>query len=158
MSENTEESVGALDGEAPVERVVVQEEVKLFRARQVVSYLDGPVYDFAAASLGFNGSPLPVFDEHMKKIGFASTTVVRDDGARRIFADISIDYATETRLLAETGSVKLYPHLFGQMKFGAIPLFDFHQRLTPTYLRIDGIQISRLRPSDERISVFGSPL
>lgn len=156
MGENTEESVGTLDGEAAVERVIDGDQVKLYRARQVVAYLDGPIYDFAAASLGFNASPLPVFDGDMKRIGFASTTVVRDErGHRSLVADISIEYATEERLLAETQSVKLYPRFFGTMKFGAIPLFDFYQRLTPTYLRIDGIQITRLRPVDERIVALG---
>lgn len=160
MAENKEEVVGDLDGEVPVERVINGDEVKLYRAHQVVAYLDGPIYDFGAASVAFGVNPLPVYTDEMKQIGFAQASIVRrgSDGMRYIVADIAIDYATEERLLAETGSEKRYPWVFGQMKVAAVALFDFHTRLTPLNLRIDGIQLSRLCPNDERISAFGSPL
>jgi hypothetical protein len=158
MSENTQENVGTLDGDAPVERVITQDEVKLYRSKGVVTYLDGGIYDFGAASVTFKANPVPVLNDDNKTIGFASVTVVRDESGRRsLVADIAIDYSTEERLLAETGE-KLWPRVFGTMRFAALPLFDFQQRLTPTYLRIDGIQISRVAPSDERIPRFGQVL
>jgi hypothetical protein len=160
MTENKEETVGDLDGEIPVERVIDGDQVKLYRTRQVVAYLDGPVYDFGAASVTFGENPIPVYTDEMKKIGFAQVSIVRrgSDGVRHIVADIAIDYATEERLLAETQSEKLYPRVFGQMRVAAMPLFDFFQPITPLSLRIDGIQLSRVRTRDERISFFGSPL
>jgi hypothetical protein len=159
MGETTEESVGKLEGELEVERVISGEVVKLFRHKGTVAYLDGPVYDFGATTVAFKENPVPVTDDSNKRIGFAQLTLTRNErGARYVVADITIDYATETRLLAETGEIKLYPRLFGTMRFAAIPLFDFQQPLTPTYLRLDGIQISRLPPNDIRVPRFGSAL
>ncbi len=159
MGEINDDVVGDLAGDADVDRVILQDEVKLFRARQTVAYLDGGVYDFAACSVTFGANPVPVYNDEMKQLGFASMSLLLDEGLRRrLFADISIDYATEERLLTETKSVKLYPRVFGQMRFPAMALFDFAQKLTPTYLRIDGIQLSRLPSNDPRVLPFGDLL
>lgn len=157
MIENAEESVGILDGAPDVERVIVQDEVKLYRVRTTVAYLDGEVFDFGPTSVSFATNPLPVVNDEGRQIGFASPSVVLEGGPRRLTAEIAIDYATEERLLAETKSERRYPRIFGTMRMAAMPLFDFQQKLTPLMLRVDAIQISRLQPSDERIVPFGEP-
>jgi hypothetical protein len=156
MSESTEESVGILEGEPNVSRVIVQDEVKLYRVRATIAYLDGGVFDFGPTSVTFKSNPTPVYNDDNQQIGFADVgVVVAGNSGRRIEAAIAIDYATEERLLAETKSERLYPRLFGSMKMAGSALFDFQARLVPFTLRIDGIQISRRAPADERIVPFG---
>jgi hypothetical protein len=158
MSDKTEESVGSLTGPAAIERVFTQEETKVFSARAVLAYLDGPVFDFGACSVAFVSNPLTVFSDEMRPIGYAAPSIVTTAGGRRVLAaEVTIDYATEERLLVETGEA-LYPRVFGTMKIPGMALLDFQQRFVPLNLRIDGIQLSRRAPADERIVPFGKPV
>lgn len=157
MSENTEENVGQLDGETPIERVILQDDVKLFRYRAVLAYLDGSVYDFSQAKISFENDLVPVFSEDRSRhLGFAKVELETVGGSKRLIADISIDYASEERLLAETQEVKVYPRICGRQGFPVIALFDFQGRLPVTFLRVDGVILSRKRPTDERVVAFGT--
>lgn len=152
MSDNPE--VAAL---GVPEREVKQEDVRLFRAKTALSYLDSAVYDFAPTEVEFQQNPVPVYGEDMKQVGYASVYLDQTaGGVQRLMADVTIDGATEERLLAETQSVKLYARPFGLMAVAAMPLFDFQARITPVRLRIDGVQLIRQKPFDERLAPFGS--
>lgn len=157
MQDNAQDSVTKLDGEPAVSRVIIQDEVKLYRARLTVAYLDGGVYDFGPTSVSFAQQPTPVYNDEHQAIGFAALSVERTENGRRIVAEVTIDYATPERLLAETQSEKLYPWIFGSMRMAQIPLFDFQARLVPMTLVVHGVQFSRLRPTDERVGALGWP-
>ncbi len=60
---------------APIERVILQEEVKLWRARTELMYFDSDVYDLTDSSIEL-ASPMPVFTDTMRQIGFASVALV----------------------------------------------------------------------------------
>jgi len=153
MDNNREEEVGKLNGTPAVDRAYTQEETKLFRRKAVLTYLDGPVYDFDLDRVEFE-NPVPVYGSDMKKLGFAMVSV--EDN--RILADITIDYSTEERLLAETGSTDLFPRFFGRMGVPAMALFDFQAPTQVLQLMLDGIQLSPDKPADPRLGRFGDPV
>lgn len=138
-------------------RVITQDEVKLYRTRMTVAYLDGPVYDFGPTSVAFAASPTPVYNDDNQQIGFASLSVEKTEAGRRIVAEIAIDYSTPERLLAETQSEKLFPWLFGAMRAAQLPVFDFQGQLPILGLMVHGVQFSRLPPTDTRICPLGWP-
>jgi hypothetical protein len=152
MSE-PDEQITPLTEPAPIERVIDGNEVKLYRARAVIAYLDGEVYDLEATVFQFEDSLVPVVSDDGRQLGFATVTI---EGTR-VVADFGIDYASEERFLAETEAIKLYPHLYGSMVFMPMLTFDFHKRLAPTKLRIDGVVLSQKRPTDERVPALGKP-
>lgn len=130
--------------------------VRLFRRKVVLAYLDSPVYDFEPTEIEFQNQPVPVYGEDMKPLGHAAVYLDRTGaGVQRLVADVTIDAASEERLLAETQQVKLYPRLFGVLAVAAIPLFDFHAPITPVRLRLDGVVLSRRAPADGRVPPFG---
>src|SRR5688572_30335510 len=96
-----QEPIGDVSGEIAFDKVINLNDVKLFRRKAVVAYLEGAVYDFGPASVSFD-NPVPVFDDDDKKLGYA---VLKKEG-NRLIADISIDYQCEERLLIENGDVK----------------------------------------------------
>lgn len=145
--------------EGAIDRVILQDEVQLYRARVVLAVLDGPVFDFGPTTVEFPDGPVPVFaDDGRTQLGFASVAMELGNGHFRLMADLSIDYACEERLLAETRSRQIYPRLYGKLSVAAIPLFDFQAPLVPTKLLVQGIVLSRRRPADERIVALGEPV
>lgn len=143
-----DEPVTPLTGAAPVDRVILQDEVKLWRTDAAVAYLDSDVYDFKGMLLEIP-APVPVYDDTMHQIGFASIT--REVGPDRLVAHIVIDYATEERFEAELNIAPLYPRVFGRMALPAQPLFDFAAKLMVIRLALDGIQLTRRAPVDTRL-------
>lgn len=134
-----------------------QDEVRLYTAKTVLSYMDSEVYDLGPTQIEFRQNPVPVYGEDMKQLGYANVYMdATSGGIQRLMADVSIDAATEERLLAETQSVRLYARIFGVMGCAAMPLFDFQARVVPVRLRLDGVQLSRLKPTDERLAPFGA--
>ncbi len=155
-----------LDGEVAVERVIVQEEVRLYRVSKTVARLDSDIYDFEDAKTVFLETPLPVYNSVGDRIGFASIHV--DTGCyghRRIDADISIEYETEERLLSETQSLKIYPVLRGWMSFiDSSPLawadgfLDFQAKKKKVgTVYVSGLFLTSERPSDKRITPLSQP-
>jgi len=146
--------------EETIDRVILQDEVQLYRTRVILAHLDGPVFDFGPTTVEFPDMPVPVFaDDGRTQLGFASVSLeqyVRE--GHRLMADLSIDYACEERLLAETRSRQIYPRIYGKLSVAAIPLFDFQAPLVPTKLLVQGIVLSRRRPADERIPALGEPV
>lgn len=133
--------------EVKVERPeeVADENTRLYRARTVLTYLDSGAFNMRGAKLGWR-SPTPVQDSDGNEIGFAS---LRNEGDR-IEADLTIEYDTEERLLAETGS-GLYARFFGSMTFGALPLLDLQKPLIVLAMRVDGIKLTTHKPADLRL-------
>ena len=150
-----DEPVGTLEGET-IDRVILQDETRLYRAKVVLTYLDGPVYDFGPTDVMFQ-NPVKVYDDDMKQLGFASLDLEETPGDQRLTAEISIDYSCQERLLIET-EAKFYARVFGKMAVPAMPLFDFQAPVPIIRLIIDGIQISTQRPADPRISHVGAPV
>jgi hypothetical protein len=155
-----DEAIGSLDLDAAVEKVIVGDEVRLYRTRSVVAYLDGPVYCFDAAEIRIS-NPTPVVDDDLnaKVLGFANI-LIQNCGAgpvpaRRLVADIVINYSCEERLLAETGAEAIYPQLKGLIKT-TTPLFlNPTKRLLVTQIKINSIVLTRTRPQDPRLDRFG---
>lgn len=142
-----------------IDRLIVQDEVKLYRTRVVLAYLDGPVFDFTGTAVIAGEDPVPVFgDGGQKAIGMATLDVEQARGTTRLVANIAIDYASEERLLAETKTKEIYPRFFGGLAFTPMPLFDFQKPLAPLKLRVDGIVLSRERPHDAQIPALGEPV
>lgn len=144
------EALPKLDLETPVDSVVLQDEVKLFRLRATLIYLDGHVFDFNYVDVSAL-PPVPVHDQANRRIGFASVEALQGP-PEQLVADIVIDYATEERLLIETGE-KLYAFCFGHLKIrqDANGVFDLHRPLPVELLTVDGIQLLRRTPTDSRI-------
>lgn len=155
MSESTQERPSTIEGEPAIERVILQEEVKLYRTKSAIAFLDGPVYDFAPATVEFGRSPLPVYSDDMKQLGFAEVKLEKTATGQSLIADMTIDYACEERLVAETQQERRWPRLFGRMSVPAFPVFDFQQRIPVVKLVVDGIVISRDAPGDTRVVPFG---
>lgn len=156
IEDQEDEPIGPLEGEVPIERVVVMEETRLYRAKAVLAYFDSPVFDLSRTSFSCDSDPVEVYDASGRRIGFARVEVDQTwGGSPRIVADISIDYATEERFLAETKSEKIYARFFGRLTLPATPLFDFHKPLVPSKLSIDGVMLTRDRPTDPRLEPFG---
>ena len=146
------EPIGKLDGQVDIERVIVQDEVKLWRSHAVLSYLDGPVYDFDGALVEIV-NPVPVFSDDMKRIGFATASIeYLGHDPHRIVADLILDYATEERFLTEMNIKPLYPRIFGRLALPAMPLFDFRSPIKISKLVLQGIQISHNPPADPRLN------
>lgn len=153
MLEDPQEPVGALPDKTEIERVLVQDEVKLYRARCVIAYLDGGVYDFSDTELSI-ANPLPVYSDDMRQLGFASATL--ENG--RVIADLAIDYACEERLLIESKDARIFPRVFGTMSLPQMLVFDFQVRLQVLKLDLHGIKLTRLEPVDDRLSPVGTPV
>lgn len=153
MAEDTKELPVPEPFPQPLEDIKVfnQDETKLYRARALLAILDSDVYEIDRGGIQTRG-PLPVEAEDGRRIGFASVFFDGD----KMFADISIDYASPERLLAETQSIKLYARPWGAMAVVNSPLFDFHAKLIVRQLFINGIVLSTQAPSDGRIAPFGA--
>lgn len=135
----------------PIDRVILQEEVKLWRCERTVAYLDSPVYNFDETELEI-ASPVPVYSPEMEKIGFASVRLDHDGKEPCLVASISIDYATEERFEAELNIRPLYPRVFGRMVASQTEsVFDFQARLKVHRLLIEGVKLTITPPTDARI-------
>lgn len=148
---NHEEILAALpklEIDGPVDSVAVQDEVKLFRLHATVTIFDGDVYNFSGAECVFE-SPLPVYNQNEKKIGFASAEMVQGPPSRLV-ADLTIDYATEERLLIETGE-KLYVYPIADVDFVDVGALDFQVPLRVATVKVRGLQLLRRKPKDVRI-------
>lgn len=148
MDQNNVPAVDHPQEEAVTERPeeVADSNTRLFRARTVLTYLDTGTFNVKGAKIIFRDAPTPIFDSDDDQIGFAS---LRNEGDR-IEADLTIEYDTEERLLAETES-GLYARYFGSMTFGALPLLDLQKPLTVLALRVDGIKLTTHKPTDLRL-------
>jgi hypothetical protein len=139
---------------APIERVFLDSEVKLYRAQVNLMYLDGKVFNFEDTVLDFPAA-VPVFTDSGKTIGFANLSHNPETGEFK--ANIAIDYASEERLLAETRSERLYARPYGTMAFAPMLFLDPSASLKPTKMKIQGITLSRTRSADDRCKPFGEP-
>ncbi len=139
--------------ETPIDRVILEEDAKVFRVSAVLALLDSPVYDLRKVPIEFP-PVVPVFNEEHKKVGFASIWTDKE----RVMADISFDYASEERLLIETQSIPIYARPFGDLKIAGIPFIDFQAKLSILKLSVSGIQLVRVAPADARIQALGKPI
>ena len=145
--------------EQQVVKEIKQEDANLFRTKAVLVYLDSPVYDFSATEISFPQNPVPVYSEDREKhLGFATLYLDTRGGIQRIVAEIITDYATEERLLIETGEIRLYPRFYGRQGFRAQAMFDFTKPLEVFTLTVDGIILSTAKPADTRIAPLGTPV
>ena len=95
-------------------------------------------------------------------IGFASVYLkVLPGGTRVIRADLSIKYSCAVRLLSETRSVKLYPHLgtplslsFAETRYKVSDPVGPRPASVPV-LRVEAIYIRSEPPADPRILPLG---
>ena len=126
-----------LDGPAPVERVILQEEVKLFEIKTLLAQLSSSVYDLSNLP-SLSHDLVPVFSEDDKKLGFASLYI--EDNA--IYAAMAIDFSSEERLLIETGE-KLYARFYGRIGVPGSKYMDLQKKLSVTKLIVDGIVLTR---------------
>jgi hypothetical protein len=152
MENDGEETIGILDGELSIDRVIVDSEVKVYRTKVVLAYLNSSVYDFVWTSFTVSNDGLvPVCSDDGRKLGFA--TVTRENN--RIVADLCIDYASEERLMAETRSVKIYPRLRGRLTVPSEPFLDFQALIKPLAIVIEGVVLSTTSPTYASSPVLG---
>ncbi len=138
--EDNEETVGKLEGELAVERVFLQEDVKLYRVKTVVANIeDGRIYGAR--------NPVPVRNDDWKLIGFAD---VHQEGYRLI-GELAIDYATEERLLIETGSERFYPRCY-------VDIPNEFANGPAKWFRVSDIVLTRSRPADRNLQPVGEPV
>src|SRR5690349_319432 len=118
-----DEQVGDLGPDAPVDRVILQDDARVFRCAAVLTYMDTGVYNVLVEPKYEN--PVPVFSGK-NKIGYANVVTEGDPLTpnRRLVASIVIDYSTEERLLVEIGEERLYARYFGRLGVPASPYFD----------------------------------
>ncbi len=157
MAETIEEAVWDITGTPEVDRVLLQDEVKLYRARAVLAYLDSPHYDYDDTVVSYE-NPLPVRNEEGALIGHANIALVNG----RIIGDVLIEYASPERLVAETRQgVRHYPRLMGTSMgtLSASPFVDtFGKKLKVLALTVKGITLSAHASSDERLQPLGEPV
>lgn len=116
-----------------IDRVFTSEETRFYRAKVVLDrrYARRCVPGIA-----------PVYSDGCKlAIGFA---LVVPDGDR-VLAELTVDYACEERLLAETKASKVYAH--------AVMAADGDERVF-----VDSIVLSLEKPADDRIRPLGEPV
>jgi hypothetical protein len=82
---------------------------RTYRTKTALGKLDGPYYNMTITPSDF----VPICSNN-KVVGYACVYV--ENGA--ILADLSLEYATEERLVIETRSSKLYAGLSGRIEFG----------------------------------------
>ncbi len=113
----------------------MDEASRTFRVRAVLGKMGWPYEGTVVVC-----PPLTPVLSSGKTIGFASVFI--ESGL--IMADLSLDYATEERLVIETKSNKLYPRLNAKVHLGAVynvepetgtPLIDFDA--SPTIVQMD---------------------
>lgn len=154
MSENTEESVGKLEGELAVEKVYTQEETRLYRCRAILAFLDdSSVFDMNDSVVSSRDTPIPVENDDGKLLGFATIEVVGD----RLLADIAIDYSTPERLVAETrDGERHFARIVGTLFIEDAVFVDVQPSLIKAQeLQVDKIVLSTKRPPDARLQAFG---
>lgn len=135
----------------PIERVTLQEEVKLFRCSTVLAYLDSKVFNLHQAELQIP-NPVPVHDQANRRVGFALVEVRQGSLGKYLHADISFDYATEERLLIQNRE-RLWAYPFGSLQVNpaSLQVFEFQKPLAVQRLQIDGIQLLHRTPQDHRL-------
>lgn len=157
MAETIEEAVWDITGTPDVERVIVQDEVKLYRARAILAYLDSPYHDYSDAVIAIE-NPLPVINDMGQLIGHAHAELV----GNRIVAEVAIEYSSPERLVAETRQgVRHYPRIVGveHCKLVGQPFIDTHGDKTYIVaLTIEGITLSERASTDKRLYPLGEPV
>lgn len=156
MSDIAEESLGILDGTLAIERVITQEDARLYRAKAILAYLDDSSLDFSKATITTEGNLVPIESEDGKLLGYASVDLVNN----RLLAEVAIDYATPERLSAEMREgLRYYPRIRGSIQV----LDGVFVDITPIkaqvqYLEILKLVLSTERPSDPRLQALGEPV
>jgi hypothetical protein len=137
--------------EIPIEKVTLQEEVKLFRCTTVLAYTDSKVFGLRSTEFEIP-NPVPVHDQNNRRVGFALVEIKQGFGGRYLQAEISMDYATEERLLVQNGE-RLWAYAFGTLRVNpkSLQVFDFQRPLTVEHLKIEGVQILARAPTDHRL-------
>lgn len=138
-----------------IERVITEEDGKTYRARAcLVKTIEGPF-----ATDGFRGfsfpNPVPVHSVDGRRIGFAE---LEWDG-KQLMAEVVIDYASQERLLIETGE-KLYARPVGVvvLKNTDDPCIDFQDPIEIVRARVEKVLLTTTAPRDERIDPLGKPV
>lgn len=95
---------------------VTPENTKVFEVPGIFGYFDSNVYNFDAITISETWN-VPVIADDGRKLGYANVGIVGDPGGLRLEGTMFIDYATEERLLIETGSMQLWPRISGALFF-----------------------------------------
>lgn len=131
-------------------RVVTQEDVKLYRERTILAYLEGAT---AIAAL-FADNPVPVESDDGKLIGTANVSIQNS----KLIAELVIDYATPERLNAENrDGVRHWARIVGMLCTQPSMAFVDVSRPSLT-LTVDKLVLSTHRPADGRLLAFGEPI
>lgn len=140
---------------AAIERVITEEEGKTYRARAaLVKTLEGPFDTKNFQGFTF-ANPVPVLSADGRNIGFAN---LEWDG-RQLMAEVVIEYASQERLLAETGQ-KIYARPEGYVALAASKnaYVDFQELIEVTHARIEAIRLTTDAPRDVSIDPLGKPV
>jgi hypothetical protein len=133
----------------PIERVISQQDVRLYRA-QVFLLESTPTHSFSGAHVEYL-NPLPVYDSTGRLIGGATIVQRALDGSVRV--DLVFDYAVPERLDIETDQ-PVYAHPRGLFYFTSHPQplspydgNDFDQRSRVSVVKLKGITLSNRKSS-----------
>jgi hypothetical protein len=154
-----EEPILSLSHLAPPDTVYDQADIKLYRARIVLDYVDRTAYDLSKTKYRVPAdAPVKVFDGDDRLIGFGSIVFVKN----HFEADIAVDYATEERLLIETGEIKIYGRLRGHLQMPRRLedqyVLDLQSKPAVDTMVVSDIILSRVKPGDDRVLPVGAPV
>ena len=133
-------------------KIILQEDVKLFRVKGVVAILDTPFYDYTKAKINLH-NPTPVKDFSTKKIGFANVFVEND----KLIADVVLDYYTPERFDIDVkNDVYLGVNGFLVLEEEKLKRLDLYG-ITKKVLQISilSLVLTHRKPTDTRISPLG---
>lgn len=124
-----------------IDKVVLEEEVKLFRANVILLPLWSSFYDWSEAKLEWP-SPVPVTDDSCFRIGSAD---VYSDG-RFIRAKVVIDYQCPERFNIQTGQ-DIYAHPMCVIDVDEAGLLDPLSPCKVTGFRLKSIKLRTDKPA-----------
>jgi hypothetical protein len=135
-----------LDKDLQDSRVIDQNEVKLYKEKAIIAYLDVPSVKVP--------NPTPVENDEGKIIGQAHVFIYN----QKLIADVLIDYSTPERLSAETrDGVRYWVRAVGMFEVEVDRLLDFGKPIVAA-VQIKKLVLSTERPYDRRLLPFGDPI
>jgi hypothetical protein len=135
------------------DRIILQEETRLYRGRVLLANVPTGYYDIKPAVDRARALPVPVYGADRRHIGYA--TLVFDNVSLTygyLKADLTIDYACPERLDIENRI--LYARIAGRLDLKISTYLEIGD--TPIVLNVFGIHLVPDKPKDNTIPPVGT--
>src|SRR5271165_966595 len=140
------------------ERVILQQDVRMYEERAILAYLDSPYFDYSKVALALEKNPFPVKNDDGDQVGFAN--IYAQNG--KLVAEVTLDYHQPERLSAETrDGVRHWLRMNGTIVLqpSEDPFLDLlGNRQVARLISLEYLVLSTRRPSDRRLLPLGEPV